>query len=88
MKLDSQNNMKFPNHAIKRAHNINSEKIYDKIKMRDYMDRPVTSPSFMFYILLNGDVYEKKFFTENFNTLGRLFKRSPTYCASSQTCDF
>ena len=81
--------MKFPNHVIKRAHNINSEKkIYDQIKMWDYMDRRVTSPTFLFYILLNGDVYEKVFFTENFNTFGRLFKRNPTYCAGSQTCYF
>ena len=52
------------------------------------MDRRVTSPTFLFYILLNGDVYEKVFFTENFNTFGRLFKRNPTYCAGSQTCYF
>ena len=26
MKLNSQNNTKFPNHVIKRAHEINSEK--------------------------------------------------------------
>ena len=56
--------------------------------MWDYMDRRVTSPTFLFYILLNGDVYEKVFFTENFNTFGRLFKRNPTYCAGSQTCYF
>ena len=56
--------------------------------MWDYMDRRVTSPTFLFYILLNGDVYEKVFFTENFNTFGRLFKRNPTYCAGSQTSYF
>ena len=68
MKLDSQNNMKFPNHVIKTAHNINSEKKYDHIKMRDYMDRRFTSPTLLFCILFNGYVYEKKIFTENFNT--------------------
>ena len=42
------------------------------------MDRRVTLPALFFCILLKGDVYDKNFFTGNFNTLGRLFKQSPT----------
>ena len=69
MKLESQNNMKLPNNVIKRTLEINSEKKkYGQIKMRDYMDRRVTSPTLFFCILLNGDVFDKKFVTRNLNT--------------------
>ena len=78
MKLDTLNNTKFPNHVIKRAHAKNSVKKYDQIKMRDYMDRRVTSPTLFFCILLNGDVFDKTFVTRNLNTLGRLLKGSLT----------
>ena len=81
--------MKFPNHVIKRAHNINSEKKYMiRLKCEITWTGGLPHLPFLFYILLNGDVYEKVFFTENFNTFGRLFKRNPTYCAGSQTCYF
>ena len=78
MKLDTLNNAKFPNHVIKRAHEINSVKKYNQIKMRDYMDRRVTSPTLFFCISLNGDVFDKTFVTRNLNTLGRLLKGSLT----------
>ena len=32
------------------------------------MDRRVTSPTFLFYILLNGDVYDMKFFLQRIST--------------------
>ena len=52
MKLESQNNMKLPNNIIKRTLDINSEKKkYGQIKMRDYMDRRITSPTFLFFCM-------------------------------------
>ena len=48
MKLGSKNNRKFLNHVIKRAHETNSEKKNDQIKMRDYIDRRATSHTFSF----------------------------------------
>ena len=53
MKLESQNNMKLPNNVIKRTLDINSEKKkYGQIKMRDYMDRRITSPTFLFFVCM------------------------------------
>ena len=46
--------------------------------MRDNMDRRVTSPTLFFGILLNGDVFDKKFVTRNLNTLSLLLKGSLT----------
>jgi len=54
MKLDSKNiNMKFANDVIKKAHEINSEKEYSQIKIRDYIDRRVTSSAFFFWYFID-----------------------------------
>ena len=50
MKLESENNMKL--HVIKRAHEINSLKKKDQIKMRDYMDRRVNLPTLFFFCIV------------------------------------
>ena len=81
--------MKFPNHVIKWAHNINSEKKYMiRLKCEITWTGGLPHLPFCFIFYWMGMCMTEFFFTENFNTFGRLFKRNPTYCAGSQTCYF
>ena len=66
MKLGSKNNMKFLNDVIKRAHETNSENKY-VIRLKWEIILTGGLPYLPFF-LVNGDVYNKIFFTRNLNT--------------------
>ena len=72
MKLDSQNNTKFSNHVIKRAHEINTEKQY-MIRLKwEIIWTGGLPPVPFFCILLNGDVYNEKIFCNKFKHIGSI----------------